>query len=215
MSSYRYVVFPPGRQPTAEEAAELVDYARLLEDHIAYGTNKQDGALAMAFEADAFDRARSSNANFDALISKWEARGSRVVDHLGFVKDATALKPIKQAPRHLGAASKPGASAPRLINQPARASVRFEDQPARASVRFEAPLPAKDLAAKEAHARAGLALHRTLERFAALQRFAAWGPYALMALAALSTLAAGLYISDRLLDAGRKPHKETIERLAD
>jgi hypothetical protein len=204
MSSYRYVIFPPGRQPTAEEAAELVDYARLLENHIAYGTNKHDGGLAMAFEAELFDRARSSNANFDALVGKWEIRGCRVVDHLGFIKDPTALKPIKQAPRHLVAVSKPGASAPRLI-----------DQPARASVRFEAALSAKELAGKEAHGRAGLDVHHTLERFAALQRFAAWGPYALMALAALGTLAAGLYISDRLLNADRKPHKETIERLAD
>ena len=204
MTAYRYVVFPPGRQPTAEEAAELQDYARLLENHIAYGTNKHDGGLAMAFEAELFDRARSSSASFDALLGKWEIRGSRVVEHLGFVKDPTALKPIKQAPRHLGAIAKPGASAPRL-----------KDQPARASVRFEAPLSAKELAAKEAHGCAGLNLDRALRRFAALERFAAWGPYALMAVAALGAIAAGLYISDRLLDAGRKPHKETIERLAD
>jgi hypothetical protein len=192
MTAYRYVVFPPGRQPTAEEAAELSDYARLLDNHIAYGTNKHDGGLAMAFEADVFDRTRSSNANFDALIGKWEVRGSRVVDHLGFVKDAAALKPIKQAPRHLVRHGPPDAPPPR-----------------------EAPLSAKELIAKEAYGRAGLDLDRTLERFAALQRFAAWGPYALMALAALSIIAAGLYISDRLLDSDRKPHKETIERLTD
>jgi hypothetical protein len=191
MTAYRYVVFPPGRQPTADEAAELLNYARLLENHIAYGTDKHDGGLAIAFEAELFDRALASNAGFESLIRKWEVRGCRLVDHLGFVKDAAALKPIKPVPRHLvhhGAADRP--SPP------------------------EALLSAKELAAKEAHGRARLDLEQALQRVAALQRFAAWGPYMLMGLAAVGTIVAGFYISGRLLDADRERRQETIERLS-
>ena len=100
MTAYRYVVFPPGRQPSADEAAELQNYARLLENHVAYGTNKHDGGLAIAFEAELFDRALAKDAGFEALIRRWEVRGCQLVEHLGFVKDYAALKPIKPQPRH-------------------------------------------------------------------------------------------------------------------
>jgi len=192
MTAYRYVVFPPGRQPSADEAAELQNYARLLENHVAYGTNKHDGGLAIAFETELFDRALAKDAGFEALIRKWEVRGCQLVEHLGFVKDSAALKPIKPQPRH-------------LMHHPA------PDRPFPPDV----PLTAKELAGKEAAGRARLNVEQTLERFAALQRFAAWGPYLLMGLAALATLAAGFYINNRLLGSGRERHKETIERLTE
>ena len=98
MTAYRYVVFPPGRQPAVEEAAELQTFDHLLEHRFAFGTDKHDGGLAIAFEAELFDRAVSKDADFEALIRKWEVRGCRLVEHLGFVKDAAALRPLKAAP---------------------------------------------------------------------------------------------------------------------
>src|SRR6187455_1722129 len=98
MSAYRYVVFPRGRQPSVAEVHELKSFASLLAGRFAWGSCRDDGRLALACEREAFDHGRTIDPGFDALIHRWEARGCEVLEHLGFVKDASALRPATPSP---------------------------------------------------------------------------------------------------------------------
>ncbi len=192
MAAYRYIVFPKGRQPTVEEVAELRSHATALSNRIAYGASSRDGALAMAFEADAFDRLLALDASFEVLIRRWELFGCEVVDHLAFVKDSTALRPARTAPRRASDALPPDTHA-----------------------RNDRMLAAKELAAKEAAARSRLDTAQSLQRYAALTRFGATMPYLLIGGAALATIFAGFYATNQLQNSGRERRKETIERVTD
>ncbi len=191
MSAYRYVVFPRGKQPTTAEVAQLQTCAAALGGRFAWGTCRHEPRLAVAFEGPTFDHVLASDAGFEQLISKWKSRGSELVDHLGFVKDAAALKPapVVAAAAHDG-----------------RADIH--------SVRNDERIAGKELAAKEAVAQSLLNLNRTLERYGVIQRVAAAVPYLLIAAAAMLTIAVGLYARDRLQNSGREPRQQTIERLA-
>jgi hypothetical protein len=94
MSAYRYVVFPRGKQPTDVEVRELQKFAGALANQFAYGTCREDGRLAIAVDRAAFDHVLKIDAGFEALVRAWTARGCEVVDHLAFVKNAAALKPV-------------------------------------------------------------------------------------------------------------------------
>lgn len=191
MAAYRYVVFPKGRQPTVEEVAELRAHATALGLRIAYGVSGRDGALAIAFEAEALDRLLAVDAGFEVLIRRWELLGCELVGHLAFVKDSTALRPARSAPR---------------------AAVAL---PPDTAARNDRMLAAKELAAKEAAAKLQLAVTQSLERFAALARFGAMAPYLLIGIGALATLCAGFYATNRLQNSGRERRKDVIERVND
>jgi hypothetical protein len=193
MSSYRYVVFPRGRQPAAAEVRELQTFAAALAGRFAWGTCRDDDRLTIAFDRDSFDHVAKIDPGFESLIARWQARGCELLEHLGFVKDPAALKP----------ASEP------------RGSSRRSGAHATVPIHNEVPLPAKELAAHEAIARSRLGVVHTLERYDLLQRFASVFPYVLMALAAITLIAAGLYTRHRLLNADREPRQETIERMVD
>jgi len=190
MSAYRYVVFPKGRQPTVDEVADLRAHAPGLGNHIAYGVCARDGALAIAFEAEPFDRMLAVNAEFEVLIRRWEVRGCAIVDRLSFVKDSTALRPVRTAP-----------------SQSAKAL------PTDAVASSDAVLTAKALAAKEAAARSRLEVVQSLWRYDAIARCGALAPYFLMAAGALAVIGTGFYASHRLQNSGRERRKETIERV--
>jgi hypothetical protein len=103
MGAYRYLVFPKNKQPHADEAAELQSYAPLFKNHIAIGTERKSGALAILFEAEAFDQAMAGNEKFEMLVRKWQTNGCELVDKLKFVKDPSALKPthVHEHERHV------------------------------------------------------------------------------------------------------------------
>ncbi len=200
MSAYRYVVFPRGKQPTVDEVRELQQFAGLLANHFAWGVVRNDGRLALASELRSFDHARSVDAGFDALIGKWEVRGCELVDHLGFVKDAAALRPVATHSRSPHATAAPDA--------------RAKDGRVDGNVpRPDEQVAAKRLVAHEAVARSLLGVEHTLARYAAVQRFAAAFPYVLMVAAAAGTIAVGLHIRDRIVNSGPERRQETIERV--
>jgi hypothetical protein len=208
MSSYRYVVFPAGRQPTADEVHQLQQFAGLLANHFAWGVARQDGRLALACELATFDHARQIDAGFDALVRKWEVRGCELVDHLGFVKDATALRPMRTG---TPASSPAGAS---------KSSRAEGDRPSTGGASSKDPsrehfATARTTRAQEAIASSLLGVERTLARYDAVQRLAAAFPYALMAVAAAATLGVGWLIRGALLDSPRERRQETIERMVE
>lgn len=208
MSSYRYVVFPAGRQPTADEVHQLQQFAGLLANHFAWGVARQDGRLALACEGVTFDHARQIDAGFDALVSRWEARGCELLDHLGFVKDATALRPTSTAspsPRATKAAKSNVAGGERAPHD--RVSAR---EPTRKHF-----ATARTMLTQEAIASSLLSVERTLERYDAVQRLAAAFPYVLMAVAAAATLGVGWMIRGALLESPRERRQETIERMVE
>jgi len=192
MSSYRYVVFPRGRQPTADEVGRLQQFAGALANHFAWGTCRDDGRLAVAFDQAGFDHLMSIDAGFESLMRKWELRGCELLDHLGFVKDPTALRPISTNPRQ---AHSGRVSASTLANAE--------------------QLAEKQSVAQEAVARSLLSVEQTLERYAGLERIAAMLPYLLIGAAAIVLFITGLYIRERMQDSERESRHETIERVVD
>ena len=185
MSSYYYVVFPLGKQPTVDEVREFNKFAGALAGQFAWGSARNDGRLTLAI-----DHVQKIDAGFAKLIQRWRQKGSEAVDHLPFVKNAAALKPAPSHAWHV---------------HDGRESIHTRRQ--------TDELAAKELAAKEAVARSLLAVQQSLDRSAVLQRTATALPYALMSLAAILTITTGWYIRDQLLNSGRERRQETIERM--
>jgi len=192
LSTYRYLVFPRGRQPSADEAGELQNYASVLKNRLAVGRSRQDGTLVIAFDQDVFDQALNTHAGFETLIRNWERRGCEIVDKLGFVKDAAALRPT---PSHHWAPT--------------------EDTLVDRGTPFHKRLAAKELAAQEAIARSWLNVQQTLERHLLLQRIGKAVPYALIACGTLVVIITGFYVSNRMKNADRERRSETIERVTE
>jgi hypothetical protein len=190
MSAYRYVLFPRGKQPTADEGRQLQQFAGALANQFAWGTCRDDGRLALAVDRQSCDHVQQIDSGFASLIRRWESHGCELLPHLAFVKDAAALKPTPSFA---------------WLTQDGRGTVQ--------SRRAESQLAGKELAAKEAIGRSMLAVQQSIERYALLQRIAAALPYALMALAAVLTITAGWYIRNQLLNSGRERRQETIERM--
>jgi hypothetical protein len=190
MSSYRYVAFPQGRQPTADEVGRLQQFAGALANHFAWGTCRDDGRLAVAFDQAGFDHLMSIDAGFEALIRKWEGRGCELLDHLGFVKDPTALRPTSTGAWQ---------AHDRRVSTPTLGNAE--------------QLAAKQSTAQEAVARSLLSVEQTLERYAGLDRVAAMLPYLLIGAAAAGLLVTGLYIRERMQTSEREKRHQTIERV--
>jgi hypothetical protein len=190
MSAYRYVVFPRGKQPTDVEVRELQKFAGALANQFAYGTCREDGRLAIAVDRAAFDHVQKIDAGFEALVRIWTARGCELIDHLAFVKNAAALRPTPTNTWHA---------------HDGRGTVQ--------AMRVAEQLAAKELAAREAVARSLLSVERTIQQYAVAQRIAAIVPYLLIALGATLTIAAGLYIRDRVQNSDRESRQDTIERV--
>jgi hypothetical protein len=194
MGAYRFVVFPPRTQPTAGEVDELREHAGLLGHRFTFGRDRKGGGLAIAFDGNLFEQAVRNHLSFDALVCHWKVRGARVEDDTDFVKDPSALHPIRTAAPTGAAAS-------------TRNPVLSGD--------LDTKLSAKQLASLEALGRSGLEVHQTLQRHATIGRIAAWMPYLLMGGAAAALLATGLYTANRLLAPGVERRRETIQRVAD
>lgn len=190
MSSYYYVVFPPGKQPTVDEVREFNKFAGALAGQFAWGSARNDGRLSLAIDRLSFDHVQKIDAGFAKLIERWRQKGSEAVDHLPFVKNAAALKP---APSHAWHA------------HDGRESIHTRRQ--------ADELATKELAAKDAVGRSLLAVQQSIERYAVIQRIAAAIPYGLIAIAAIMTIGVGFYIRERLLNSGRERRQETIERM--
>jgi hypothetical protein len=190
MSAYRYVLFPRGKQPTADEVRELQNFAGALANQLAWGTCRDDGRLALAVDRQSCDHVQQIDSGFAALIRRWESHGCELLPHLAFIKDAAALKPTPSFA---------------WLAQDGRGTVQ--------SRRTESQLAGKELAAKEAVGRSLLAVQQSIERYAVIQRVAAAIPYGLIALAAITTIGVGFYVRERLLNSGRERRQETIERM--
>jgi hypothetical protein len=189
MSSYRYVVFPRGKQPSADEVREFQKFAGALANQFAWGTCRDDGRLALAVDRQSCDHVQQIDPGFAAVIRRWESHGCELLPHLAFVKDAAALKPTPSFA---------------WLMQDGRGTVQ--------SRRAESALVAKEQAAEEAIGRSMLAVQHTIDRYALVQRLAAAVPYGLVAIAAITTIGMGLYIRERLLNSGRERRQATIER---
>lgn len=184
-SAYRYLVFPPRRQPTVEEMDTLQACVAPSKCRYAVGINADDAGLVLAFDAREFQSLLSTSGEFVQLIGRWEVRGCEVRERLSFIKQSTALQPM------------PGS----LLHE----SVERRTEPT---------LKRKQRAAQESLGLAGLAMHRTLQQHAWLQRVAKVVPYALMGLGGLLTIAAGIYAGQKLLDSPAERRQDTIERVA-
>ena len=145
-----------------------------------------NGGLALAFDAREFESARSTRPDFARLIERWQVRSGVVHEKLLFIKRPTALQPTPAG----------------FVHEPTE-------------LKGEKLIKRKRVAAEDAIGKAKLELDRTLRRYAWVQRVARVLPYALMGLGALMTIAAGIYASQRLLDAQGERRQETIERVAD
>lgn len=199
MSAYRYVVFPTGAAPSADELRTLRRYAEQLNNHIAYGVRRRDGALAIACEAEPFDRLRGLEPAFDELLLHWSARGAEVEQKLPFVKDTARWKRLEaESAKH--PASKHHAATP-----PKAAA---DDAPERRS-----PVE-RSADARLAEASGRLAAARAAARAESYQRWAAVLPYVFWALGATAVLAVGGYIGSRLLGSDVESRSSTIERMA-
>ena len=189
MSSYHYVVFPRGKQPTADEVREFQKFAGALANQFAWGTCRDDGRLALAVDRQSCDHVQQIDPGFAAVIRRWESHGCELLPHLAFVKDAAALKPTPSFA---------------WLLQDGRGTVQ--------SRRKVSALAAKEHAAREAIGRSMLAVQQAVDRYALVQRIAAALPYALVAIAAVATIGMGLYIRERLLNSNRETRQATIER---
>ncbi len=192
MAEYRYVLFPRGKQPTADEVGELKLLAGLFDNKLAWGVSRDDDRLTLACPGAEFDNAREGHADFDGLIRKWELRGCEIVGHLGFVKDASALRPMTTS-----------------------GGLAHDGRASTVTVRNEEQRSANLMRAREAVASSLLGVERTLERYAAFQRFASAIPYLLILLGAMVTIGVGAYVRNRMINSGRERRQDTIERVVD
>ena len=195
MSAYRYVVFPIGHTPNAGEVAALRGYAEHLNNHIALG-HRRDGGLAIAFEAEPFDRLRGFEPAFEDLLTQWRARGGEIVEKLSFVKDSKPWKAIDKAPKTNAPASPPTSRATPWHGQP-------ED------------LGQVRASGREAEGRARLGAAQIVAQAESFERAAGWMPYVLWGLGAVLILAAGVYLGTRLTSSENETRAETVERVAD
>ena len=192
MNSYRYVVFPYGKQPTVDEAAEFRNYSDVVAGKSAVGVCRKTSGLAIAFDADAFDVGLRTNQGFAQLIEKWQVRGGVVVDRLSFAKDKAALKPV--TPAHW---------------------VPEEPTSIDRSTSYGTAIANKEWAAQEAMAKSLFRVQQTMHRYELLKRFAKWAPYLLVAFAALVTIVVGSYTRNRLLESEVEKRRETVIRVID
>lgn len=200
MNVYRFVVFPSGASPSREEIAAFRCYADLLEQRVAYGRHRADGGLAIACEAEPFERLRGLDPAFNDLLIQWQARGARVVERIAFSKDNELWK--KRLP-----------DADRSRKRPTKKSGAKRPPPSPAPPdEFEA----KNLNhhAREAEGLGRLSIARQSARGRRYERLAAWLPYLLWLAGGVATLAAGGYVAHLLLNASGESRSETIRRLA-
>ena len=190
MSEYRYVVFPYGKQPTLAEVSELRNYANLLAGQYAVGTCCKTRGLVIAFEAGAYEFGMLTNRGFESLLEKWQVRGAEITDHLSFVKDANALKPIQSGIWEITVSDVLEGSTP--IGQTVRA---------------------KRLAAKEAVGRSMLNVQRTIQRYTIFKRLSKFLPYALVALAAIVIIIVGVTARNTLKETGAERRRDTTVRV--
>lgn len=190
MSAYRYVVFPVGFTPTADEMAALRRHAEHLNKHIALG-HRRDGGLAIAFEAEPFDRLRGIEPAFEDLLTHWRARGGEITEKLPFVKDSKPWKAIDKAPKAAAA------SLPMQLDSPPR-----DGREARVD-------------AREAVGRTRLGVAQITAQAEQFERAAGWMPYALWGLGAVLMLSAGAYLGMRLTNSESETRADTVERVAD
>ena len=69
MSSYHYVVFPRGKQPTADEVREFQKFAGALANQFAWGTCRDDGRLALAVDRQSCDHVQQIEAPEQGLAA--------------------------------------------------------------------------------------------------------------------------------------------------
>jgi hypothetical protein len=196
MNAYRFVAWPRGRQPTRDEAALLRLHGAAVEGRFAWGHDRRDQRLLLAFDAALFDAARQRDATFDALIAQWELCGCQVLAEADFIKDASALRPVATAPGGRRPGSSIAAAAPVVPGGAAP------------------PLAPQELVARESLGKFRLQIQRAKARYAAWQRAASWLPWLWMGAAAIFVTGWGLWIGQRLLNARVERHRETIERIA-
>ncbi|TWT87371.1 hypothetical protein Mal64_29100 [Pseudobythopirellula maris] len=198
MSDYRYVVFPPGKQPTLDEVASFQKFADRLERRFAFGRCRSSGGLVVACDAERFDALMGMDPAFDDLVTKWRVRGCELVDKLGFVKDASALKPLERATN--------------LSVGPA--AFKNTDKIPPAAARSERTQHEKEVSAAEAEGVTRLGAHRLAQRVDTVERAAHWLPYAMLALATVALLATGGYLGWRMTNGERESRADTLERVA-
>ncbi|MGL4514570.1 MAG: hypothetical protein ACRCT8_15890 [Lacipirellulaceae bacterium] len=190
MSEYRYLLFPPGAAPTGDELRAFHAAAERAALPVAHGKRKPDGALALVFEAEAFDRAMRLSDALDAMLLKWRVRGAEIDAHVPFARDVEAWRALESADEARQAIVRPG-----------------RDYPAERAHR-------KGIDGREAAARAQLAIERSADAADRLRRFAEVGPYALWGLGAAIVLGIGLYFGARLSASGLERRSDTVERVA-
>lgn len=195
MNPYRYVVFPPGVVPLSGEVAKFRRYTDLLDRHVAYGKRRSDGGLAIACDAEPFDRLRGLDPAFEELLLKWQVRGGEIVEKLPFTKDPDPWKKIDEH-QATPTEEKRKSNSPKPINHGV------------------SELQSKQAIAKEAEAKSHLAIDRTAHRGKEYERLAGWLPYAFWTIAGVSLLAFGGYIGFQLLNKEGERRTETIERIA-
>lgn len=194
MSAYRYIVFPTGFTPNADEMLSLRRYAEHLNNHIALG-HRRDGGLAIAFEAEPFDRLRGLEPAFEELLTQWRARGGEIAEKLPFVKDSKPWKAIDKPPK--AAAATHSAPLPLPLDSPPR------------------DLHEARLDGREAIGRTKIAVAQIAAQAEQFERAATWMPYALWALGAVLVIGAGSYLAMRLTDSENETRAATVERVAE
>lgn len=194
MSAYRYVVFPVGFTPTADEMVALRRHAEHLNHHIALG-HRRDGGLAIAFEAEPFDRLRGIEPAFEDLLTHWRARGGEITEKLPFVKDSKPWKAIDKAPKAAAASQPPLRPVP--LDGPPR------------------DLREARVDGREAVGRTRLGVAQITAQAEQLERAAGWMPYALWGLGAALIISAGAYLGIRLTTSESETRANIIERVAD
>ncbi len=206
MTPYRYVVFPPNRQPSEDEVAKLQAYAGLLDNRIAYGLNKRDGALAMAFDGTKFDEVIALEPGFEKLIRAWRGIGCRVEDHLAFIKDRHALRPEGVQPKKKPKPTQPRPRSP--ASQPAA-----DLSPPDHFLPTQPSLADKHAAAREAIGLSGLSLDSALRQHDTVRNVGALVPYAIVAAGAIGLIATGFYVGHRMQNSGGESRKATTLRV--
>lgn len=201
MPAYRFVAFPTGAVPSAAELAEFSGFAELLQHRIAYGKHWPSGGLAIACDAEVFDRLRRLDPAFEDLLTKWQVRGAEISERLAFSKDTKPWKKLKQAQINL---SKPSEKR-RLPERPIRSSQTPDE--------FQAV--ALERSARESEGWGRIEIAKQIGRGASYQRLAARLPYIPWVAGAVVVMATGIYLGHRLQAPRRERRSETIERLAE
>lgn len=199
----KYIIFPPGEQPTHKDIDILNGCSYLFKGTLwKIGVEKETQRLMFQFDESAFESARKHNYNFNQLMEKWEAREetAKRIWFPDFKEDPTALHPVANEPQEYTLAPA----------EPREKDLHIPGDALREAAKK------KRLDTRELIGRSKLETYNTAERLEAWGEFAKkWVPRVAVAGVIAAPIAVGIEFYRSIKNTNIERRRDTIERVVE